>query len=60
VRQPLCKMGKIAAETVLRRIARDGADYPRRIAVEPELVVRESTCKAGRANVAKSNPRKDG
>jgi len=60
VRQPLCKMGKIAAETVLRRIARDGADYPRRIAVEPELVVRESTCKAGRANVAKFSARKDG
>jgi LacI family transcriptional regulator len=26
VRQPLCKMGKIAADTVLRRIARDGAE----------------------------------
>jgi LacI family transcriptional regulator len=59
VRQPLRKMGRIAAETVLRRITRDGMDYPKQITVEPELVVRESTCKAGRANVAKSRFRKD-
>jgi DNA-binding LacI/PurR family transcriptional regulator len=59
VRQPLRKMGKIAAETVLRRIARDGMDHPKQITVEPELVVRESTCKAGRANGAKFHPRKD-
>jgi DNA-binding LacI/PurR family transcriptional regulator len=52
VRQPLRKMGKIAAETVLRRITRDGAEHPVQITVEPELVVRESTCKARRANVA--------
>jgi LacI family transcriptional regulator len=52
VRQPLRKMGKIAAETVLRRIARDGTgtDYPKEIIVEPELVVRESTCKVGSVN----------
>ena len=44
VRQPLRKMGMIAAETVLRRIARPGMDNsPARIMVEPELVVREST-----------------
>jgi DNA-binding LacI/PurR family transcriptional regulator len=47
VRQPLRKMGKIAADAVLRRIARDGADHPKQIIVEPELVVRESTCKVG-------------
>jgi|HubBroStandDraft_2_1064218.scaffolds.fasta_scaffold06313_2 DNA-binding LacI/PurR family transcriptional regulator len=52
VRQPLRKMGKIAAETVLRRIARDGAEHPKQITVEPELVVRESTCKVGPANMA--------
>ncbi len=51
VRQPLRKMGKIAAETVLRRITRDGMDHPKEITVEPELVVRESTCKVGSANV---------
>jgi DNA-binding LacI/PurR family transcriptional regulator len=56
VRQPLRKMGKIAAETVLRRIARShsesSVDHPREIVVEPELVVRESTCKVGRAGPA--------
>jgi DNA-binding LacI/PurR family transcriptional regulator len=56
VRQPLRKMGKIAAETVLRRIARShsesSVDHPREIVVEPELVVRESTCKVGRAGSA--------
>jgi len=56
VRQPLRKMGTIAAETVLRRIARShsdsSADHPREIVVEPELVVRESTCKVGRAESA--------
>lgn len=50
VRQPLREMGKIAAETVLRRIAREGQDHPREITVEPELVVRESTCKVGSAD----------
>jgi DNA-binding LacI/PurR family transcriptional regulator len=44
VRQPLHKMGKIAAETLLRRIARpDLASSPKQITVEPELVVRESS-----------------
>ncbi len=44
VRQPLNRMGEIAAETVIKRIAggRD-ARYPHEIAVEPELVVRGST-----------------
>lgn len=47
VRQPLRKMGMIAAETVLRRIARPGLDnHPARITVEPELIVRESTAVA--------------
>ena len=56
VRQPLRKMGKIAAETVLRRIARDGmdhVDHPQHINVEPELVVRESTCEARRPHAAR-------
>jgi LacI family transcriptional regulator len=44
IRQPLRRMGEIAAETLLRRIG--GGDYPRVIAVEPELVVRESTAHA--------------
>jgi len=54
VRQPLRRMGRIAAETVLRRIARDGMDHPKEITVDPELVVRESTCKVGQQDGAKS------
>jgi DNA-binding LacI/PurR family transcriptional regulator len=45
VRQPLARMGHIAARTLLERIAGKD-DYPSEIAVEPELVVRESTAKA--------------
>jgi LacI family transcriptional regulator len=48
VRQPLARMGQVAAQTLLERIAgRD--DYPSEIAIEPELVVRESTMQAPRA-----------
>ncbi len=47
VRQPLKKMGTIAAETVLRRIARPDDDtYPRQIVIDPELIVRHSTAAA--------------
>lgn len=44
IRQPLRKMGVVAAETVLQRIA-DGqrGSHPKRIIVEPELIVRAST-----------------
>ena len=42
IRQPLRKMGMVAAESLLRRIARpDDDSYPREIVVEPELIVRE-------------------
>jgi DNA-binding LacI/PurR family transcriptional regulator len=43
VRQPLRKMGKIAAETVLRRINRPGMEQTSQITVEPELIVRQTT-----------------
>ena len=44
VRQPLKKMGMIAAEALLKRIARpDDYDYLREIVIEPELIVRKST-----------------
>jgi DNA-binding LacI/PurR family transcriptional regulator len=46
VRQPLSKMGQIAAETVIRMIEQDHEqehDHPSEIAIEPTLVVREST-----------------
>ncbi len=47
VKQPLRQMGEIAAESVLRRIAgsKDGP-CPKRIVIEPELVVRASTAPA--------------
>lgn len=44
IRQPLAKMGALAAETLLRRIGTDDqADSVACIEVDPELVVREST-----------------
>jgi DNA-binding LacI/PurR family transcriptional regulator len=45
VRQPLARMGQVAAHTLLERIAGKD-DYPSEIAIEPELVVRESTAEA--------------
>jgi DNA-binding LacI/PurR family transcriptional regulator len=48
VRQPLVRMGQVAAETLLERInGKD--DYPSTIAIEPELVVRESTAPVPRS-----------
>ena len=47
VRQPLRKMGKTAAEVVLRLVGAPSAERrTKEIVVEPELIVRESTCKA--------------
>jgi len=45
IRQPLRRMGEIAARTLLDRLRRKDA-FPNEVAVEPELVIREST--AGR------------
>jgi len=45
VRQPLSRMGEVAAQSLLERIE-GKKDYPNEIAIEPELVVRESTAKA--------------
>jgi len=45
VRQPLNRMGEVAAQSLLERL--DGnKEYPSEIAIEPDLVVRESTAKA--------------
>jgi hypothetical protein len=44
VKQPLRKMGKVAAEIVLRRISSPGSDsLPNVVKIAPELVVRAST-----------------
>jgi LacI family transcriptional regulator len=45
VRQPLTRMGEVAAESLLERIE-GKKEYPSEIAIEPELVVRESTTTA--------------
>jgi DNA-binding LacI/PurR family transcriptional regulator len=47
VRQPLREMGRIAAETLLRRIRRSGPDsHGGETIVEPKLNIRETTCRA--------------
>jgi DNA-binding LacI/PurR family transcriptional regulator len=47
VKQPLRKMGKIAAEVVLQLVRAPSAERrTKHIVVEPELIVRESTCRA--------------
>jgi len=47
VRQPLREMGRIAAETLLRRIRRSGPDsHGGETIVEPKLIIRETTCRA--------------
>ena len=43
VRQPLRKMGEIATEQLLQQISKGNPTQPLSIAVQPELVVREST-----------------
>jgi LacI family transcriptional regulator len=43
IRQPLVRMGTLAAHTLLQRI-RGEIDVPRILTVLPELVIRESTC----------------
>lgn len=44
VRQPLNRMGEVAAQSLLDRIE-GKKEYPSEIAIEPELVVRESTAR---------------
>jgi len=47
IRQPLYRMGALAAETLLRRIkANRQPGSAESVEVDPELVVRESTCQA--------------
>jgi DNA-binding LacI/PurR family transcriptional regulator len=48
IRQPLREMGKLGAETLIKRISHPKSHFPQQIIVEPELVVRESTGPAGR------------
>jgi DNA-binding LacI/PurR family transcriptional regulator len=50
VRQPLRRMGEIAAEQLLARISNGGGRSTQQVSVEPELFVRESTCQAASAH----------
>ncbi len=47
VRQPLTEMGRRGAQVLLERIADREKDYAPEIMVSPELVIRESTGRAG-------------
>lgn len=49
VRQPLNRMGELAVEILIDRIESEG-EAPRELAVQPELVVRESTGPAARGS----------
>lgn len=53
VRQPLREMGRTAAEILLRRINRPGSELHDRYTVEPELMVRETTCPVDRKTAVK-------
>jgi DNA-binding LacI/PurR family transcriptional regulator len=44
IRQPLHAMGTLAVEILLGRIKSPGVPSPPDMAVEPELIIRESTC----------------
>jgi LacI family transcriptional regulator len=59
IRQPLREMGRLAAETLLARIAQ-GADaaFPELVTVEPELIVRQSTARAPIAMAVRPRARK--
>jgi LacI family transcriptional regulator len=47
IRQPLREMGRLAAETLLARIAKGpDATFPELVTVEPELIIRQSTARA--------------
>jgi DNA-binding LacI/PurR family transcriptional regulator len=54
VRQPLREMGRIAAETLLRRIRRSEADsHGAETMVEPKLIIRETTCRVSNSLASK-------
>ncbi len=50
VRQPLRKMGEVAAQTLLQRV--NGATAPPVVMVQPELIVRGTTAAASPARTA--------
>src|SRR5580658_9920958 len=55
IRQPLHQMGALAVQTLLEQLRPSGAKECAQIAVEPELIVRESTGPARRRLAGKAN-----
>ncbi|MHB8500413.1 MAG: LacI family DNA-binding transcriptional regulator [Candidatus Acidiferrales bacterium] len=53
VRQPLVRMGEIAAQTLVSQIE-ERESYVAEIAIEPELVIRDSTARAAQARALSS------
>lgn len=56
IRQPLRKMGMMAAEILLQRLGTDTGEYPEFIEVEPDLIVRESTGPAPAVAAKRQSP----
>ena len=59
IRQPLREMGKVAAESLLKRISHPNAEYPGRVIMRPELVIRESTAIASSRRPRATDQRKN-
>ena len=57
VRQPLVRMGQIAARTLIDELE-GRSDHVPEIAIEPEFVVRQSTCTASPRSVNPKGPPK--
>lgn len=58
IRQPLARMGALAAELLLKQIQSKGkTDETKSLQVDPELVVRESTCPSQPASQVRSERR---
>src|ERR1700737_266632 len=43
IRQPMAKMGQVASQLLLDRIAQPDMAYPKEVLIKPQLVIREST-----------------
>lgn len=59
IRQPLREMGKMAAESLLKRINNPNAQYRGRVMMQPELVIRESTARASSRRPRRTDQRKN-
>ncbi|MDQ3748508.1 MAG: LacI family transcriptional regulator [Acidobacteriota bacterium] len=56
IRQPLFEMGRLAAQTLLKRLAvnhTEDAEIPQTLTVEPKLIVRQSTAQAKKSKAVK-------